>query len=131
MSKHQRLVNKNILVIEDDPAQALDLASTLTEAGASVLGPVAEPDDASRLIADSGCDGAILDIRLGDRNATTVAQQLLAERIPFVVCTGFPHSAHFDLDDPCCKLIQKPDDPDRIVSILVDLMERGADPSAR
>lgn len=131
MSKHQKLANKNILVIEDDPAQALDLASTLADAGASVLGPIAEPDDASRLIADAGCDGAILDIRLGYRNATTVAQQLLAERIPFVVCTGFPHSAHFDLNDPCCALIQKPDDPDRVVSILADLIEQSADPSAR
>ncbi len=102
------LSGARILIVEDDAIQALDLVTSLTEAGASILGPFASLDQASDLVSPTACDAAILDLRLRERNATTLARKLLQETIPFIVYTGYPDSAFFTSDWPGYEMVTKP-----------------------
>lgn len=104
------LTGARILVVEDDAVQALDLAASLADAGAAIIGPVASLSEASDLAFGSACDAAILDLRLRDRNATALARQLLQQGIPFIVYTGYPDSAFFRSDWPGYELVTKPAD---------------------
>ena len=110
MIESEPLVGTRILVVEDDAVQALDLAASLAEAGAAIIGPVASLSEASDLASESACDAAILDLRLRDRNATALARQLLQQGIPFIVYTGYPDSAFFRSDWPGYELVTKPAD---------------------
>ena len=110
MSKPQPLAGTRILVVEDDAMQALDLAASLADSGATIIGPVASLSEASELAADCACDAAILDLRLRDRNASALARQLLDRSIPFIVYTGYPDSAFFRSEWPGYELVAKPAD---------------------
>ena len=108
MAKKDQLAGARILVVEDDAVQALDLAASLAEAGASIIGPVASLSEASTLAAEAACDAAILDLRLQDRNATALARQLLQREIPFIIYTGYPDSAFFTSCWPGHEMVTKP-----------------------
>lgn len=122
MTLGNRLAGRRILVLEDDPMQALDLSASLAEAGASVLGPVATLDEAGQLVSAGDCDAAILDLRLRDRNATALARRLLTERIPFIVYTGYPDSAFFRSDWPGHELVTKPADIGELIGKIAALI---------
>ena len=117
-----------ILVVEDDAMQALDLAASLSEYGAAVLGPVASLSEASDLASESGCDAAILDLRLQDRNASALARQLLERGIPFIIYTGYPDSAFFRSEWPGYELVAKPADLKYLIGRVAALIawKRGA-----
>lgn len=110
MTSSEPLAGARILIVEDDAVQALDLAASLAEAGAAIVGPVASLSEASDLALETACDAAILDLRLRDRNASALARQLLQQGIPFIVYTGYPDSAFFRSDWPGYELVTKPAD---------------------
>lgn len=85
------LVGKRILVVEDDYFLADDLATSLQRAGATVLGPVPNVDQALAIVrANAAVDAAILDINLGgDTNAYPVAEALRERGVPFALATGY------------------------------------------
>jgi DNA-binding NtrC family response regulator len=122
MVEQGKLAGKQILLVEDDAVQALDLAESLADAGATVLGPIASLAEASERVADAPCDAAILDLRLNDRNATNLARQLLHRGIPFVVYTGYPDSAFFQSDWPGYELLIKPTDTQYLIGRIAALI---------
>ncbi len=67
----------------------MDLARVLTEAGAQVVGPAGSIEEALDLIAGAAIDRAVLDVNLGGRIVTPVAQALSARAVPFVYLTGY------------------------------------------
>lgn len=86
----EELRGKRILVVEDDYIIAIDLALTLEECGAEVIGPAGSVADACELIASEGrLDGAVLDINLGRERAFPIADELRARGVPFVFATGY------------------------------------------
>lgn len=109
-------------MVEDDAVQALDLAASLAEVGAVVIGPVASLNEASDLASVSACDAAILDLRLRDRNATALARQLLQQATPFIVYTGYPDSAFFKSDWPGYELVAKPAELKYLISRVAALI---------
>jgi DNA-binding response OmpR family regulator len=116
------LAGARILVVEDDAVQALDLAASLAEAGAAIIGPVASLAEASDLALRNACDAAILDLRLQDRNATALARQLLQQGVPFIIYTGYPDSAFFLSDWPGYDLVTKPTDPQQLIRRVAALI---------
>jgi DNA-binding response OmpR family regulator len=82
-------MSDRVLVVEDEVLLALDLADQLTEAGFEVIGPAMSVAKALTLIAEVGCDVAVLDVNLGDETSERIAHVLRARRTPFVILTGY------------------------------------------
>lgn len=112
----------HVLVVEDDVALALDLVASLSDANAEVLGPLTDLDEAERLIDTAPCDAVILDLRVGNRNATSFAHLLLRKRIPFLIYTGYPDNAYLKLDWPGCGILWKPAEVSSVIGILAGLI---------
>ncbi|HEY0572058.1 MAG TPA: response regulator [Enterovirga sp.] len=87
------LLNRRILVVEDEYMLAEDMQRGLEKAGAIVLGPVPSVEDALELLDDEPhVDGAVLDINLGGEKVFRVADALGARGISFVFTTGYDAS---------------------------------------
>jgi CheY-like chemotaxis protein len=79
-----------VLVVEDEYIVAEDLAQSLKDLGAEVVGPAGSVADALALVASlPRLDGAILDLNLGNERAFPIADALRARRVPFVFATGY------------------------------------------
>jgi DNA-binding response OmpR family regulator len=83
-----------VLVVEDEPLIALDLADMLTEGGFDVLGPVSLVADALKMISSQGCDAAVLDVNLGRETAEPIALFLRQQGTPFLVLSGYSRAQH-------------------------------------
>lgn len=78
-----------VLIVEDEALIALELESTLKDAGYVVVGPVATTSAALVSLADHrSLAGAVLDINLGDETVFAVADALSDAHIPFMFLTG-------------------------------------------
>lgn len=82
-------MKQRVLIVEDDPLLALDLADELLGAGLDVIGPAPTVSRALDLIRDEACDAAVIDVHLGRELSTPVAQRLQDLGIQFVVLTGY------------------------------------------
>jgi DNA-binding NtrC family response regulator len=124
MTDADPLKGVNVLLLEDDPVQALDLITSLADVGALVVGPHAALEEAQQAVIDVHCDAAIIDLRLGHRNSSGFARFLESRHIPFVIFSAYPDSAHLRLAEGAWLFIQKPADADRVVDMLADLVAR-------
>jgi CheY-like chemotaxis protein len=79
-----------VLVVEDEPIEALDYCDRLLEAGAEVVGPVGSVSEALQVVASEQVDVALLDYALADQNSEKLQAELETKHIPFVVLTGYP-----------------------------------------
>ena|ERR671919_432778 len=97
-----------ILVVEDEFLVAMELESMLQDLGGEVIGPLGRLDQAVTVARDEALDLALLDVNVGGRLVTPVADALAARTIPFVFCTGYDvaslpgrHAAAPTLMKPC------------------------------
>jgi len=77
-----------VLVVEDEPIIALDIREQLDGAGFEVLGPATSVANALQLIAERGCDVAVLNVNLGNETSEPIARELRASGTRFVVLSG-------------------------------------------
>jgi DNA-binding response OmpR family regulator len=109
---------KRVLVVEDDALIALDIARQLADAGFQVVGPAVSVARALRLIGDHGCDIAVLDVNLGNRETSeAVAHALRARSTPFIVLSGYMREQH----PPGLQgapVLAKPADPSHLVALV-------------
>jgi CheY-like chemotaxis protein len=83
------LLNRRaILVAEDEPFIALDLAFAIEDAGGEVVGPAASVKEALLLLASHPVAAAILDVNLIDGDISPVVDFLMERSIPLIVQTG-------------------------------------------
>lgn len=112
------LTGARILICEDEPFIALDLALSVEDAGGEVVGPASSVQEAMALIKDCSITGAILDVHLVDRDVTPVAEALLERGVPIVVQSGvgLPHC----LSDRCAAahVFFKPVQPEHLIKHL-------------
>ena len=80
---------RRILLVEDETLIAMQTERSLSEAGYTVIGPIARLGDAPEAIANHALDGAILDINLNGERSFAIADLLVSRRVPFMFCTGF------------------------------------------
>ena len=77
-----------ILVAEDEPFIALDVALAIEDAGGKVAGPAASVKEALALIESRPIAAAILDVNLVDGDISPVAERLITAGIPVILQTG-------------------------------------------
>lgn len=80
-----------VLVVEDEPVQALDLACSLRGLGCTVLGPAPSRSRARDLLAQERPNLVLLDMVLEDGIAVPLAKELKAAELPFTAITGWDH----------------------------------------
>lgn len=109
-----------ILLVEDEPLIALDLAITLEDAGAVVIGPCANVDEALSIITQKAdhptLSGAVLDVDLGDETSIPIARELQVQGIPFVFHTGMDLKKADMLREFDAPIIAKPSTPATLVA---------------
>jgi len=114
------LKGARVLIVEDAVLLALELETGLSEAGAEVIGPAYELEEAMALL-DRPIDAAVLDANLNGRSVTPVAEVLRQRNIPFVFATGYGETggAPGGFDAP---VIRKPYDVTQVASAVAELL---------
>ena len=79
-----------VMVVEDEPLEAIDYCDRLTEAGAEIVGPFSLVSEALDVVGKQPVDVALLDYALADQNSEELQTALETRDIPFVVLTGYP-----------------------------------------
>lgn len=83
------LEGKRILVVEDEPLLAMDIAGQLEDAGAHVVGPAADVAEALGLIEKYRFDAALLDANLDGAPVDAIAAALSRAKAPFAFMSGY------------------------------------------
>jgi DNA-binding NarL/FixJ family response regulator len=78
----------SVLVAEDQPFIALDLALAVGDAGGEVVGPAASSEEALALLATGTVAAAILDVNLVDGDCSALVEALVGLDVPFIVHTA-------------------------------------------
>ena len=78
----------SVLVAEDQPFIALDLALAVADAGGKVVGPAASCEEALALLATGTVVAAILDVNLVDGDCSALVEVLVGLRVPFIIHTA-------------------------------------------
>jgi PAS domain S-box-containing protein len=109
-----------VLIVEDAVLLAMELETGLSDAGARVIGPAYELEEAMALLGQP-IDAAVLDANLNGHSVTPVAEALLARNIPFVFATGYGEAAGAPggFDAP---VIRKPYDVTQVAAAVAELL---------
>jgi DNA-binding response OmpR family regulator len=110
-----------VLIVEDEPAIALEIESILSRVGFAIAGCVASVDRALDVIERRKCDIALLDANLHGESVEPVAAALTQRRIPFLFVSGYGRvflPERF-LDAP---LLSKPFEPAELIRRVRQLL---------
>jgi DNA-binding response OmpR family regulator len=115
------LGDMNILIVEDEALIALDIAMTVEDEGATVVGPCG--DVSSALDRTHSADLAILDVDLCGEAVFPVADRLCEAGKPFIFHTGRQDLAILrDRYGADIQIIEKPAHPDQLLRTLSMLL---------
>ena len=112
------LTGRSILIVEDEPLIAIDIANAFTQVGARAV-TVRSLRDALTAVEDDALSAAVLDHALGDGDSSQLCARLKQRNIPFVL-----HSGYSQLDGACGHGLQvgKPASPQVLVSAVQELL---------
>jgi DNA-binding NtrC family response regulator len=94
------LNHARILVVEDEPFIALNLALAIEDAGGVVIGPAGSVKEALALLQSTPVAAAILDVNVADGDITPVLKILVGLGTPLIVQTGVGLPDGFPTPDP-------------------------------
>jgi DNA-binding response OmpR family regulator len=114
-----------ILICEDEPFVAIDLAMSVQEAGGQVLGPAGSVSEAMSLLARHPVNGAILDVNLSDGDVTPVAERLLERNVPIILQTGVGIPSELRQRYPDLTALSKPVIAQQLVERIGRLLATG------
>jgi len=114
------LSGHTILIAEDEPLIAMEIADALQSARASVR-TAATVHDALQLAEDPAISVAIIDMALGRETALALCSRLAQRGVPFVIYTCYPHiPAGYE---PAA-VLQKPAHPTAILRAVAALISK-------
>ena len=113
-----------ILIVEDEPLLAMDLAEAVEDLEGVVIGPVSTVAAALELLETVSVAAAILDANLLDRDITPVALRLASASVPLVVYTGTGLPAEVVAQRPDLPVLRKPAGAQVVVQRLVCEMQK-------
>ncbi|MEO6341484.1 MAG: response regulator [Caulobacteraceae bacterium] len=128
MEAHYLPHHAEVLVAEDEPFIAFDLATTIEDAGGVVVGPAATVKEALALLENHHVAAAILDVNLGDGDISPVAELLIARGAPVIFHTGLGLPAELSARFPNLIVHLKPLVPERLIRQLAALIGPGTPP---
>jgi CheY-like chemotaxis protein len=113
-----------ILVLEDEPLVALDIAESLTGAGASVLS-AKTLQEGMPLAEHPQLSAAILDFQLRDGDVGALCARLTERHIPFVIYTGYA-----EVRGACVAgvLVRKPALPETLIETVAQMLSASQKP---
>lgn len=114
------LRSARVLIVEDAVLLALELETGLSDAGAQVIGPAYELEEAMALL-DQPIDAAVLDANLNGRSVTPVAEALHKRGVPFVFATGYGETGGAPGGFPA-PVIRKPYDVTQVAAAVAELL---------
>lgn len=112
-----------VLVVEDEPLVAMDIASALEDVGCTIIGPAAGLEQALTLAGSETFDAAVLDYKLAGLSSEPVAKLLRRRGIPFAVSTGYA-AAGLPAQFGDAPFIAKPFEPNAMAELVVQLISR-------
>jgi DNA-binding response OmpR family regulator len=115
------LAGRSILIVEDEPIVALDIAAAFEKAGAQVT-TTTTLRHATILVENDGLSAAVLDHGLGDGDSSSLCERLTERNIPFVIYSGFG-----SIDDGACREaphVSKPANPEMLIATVAGLLDR-------
>ena len=107
-----------ILIVEDEPLVAMNLAFEVESVGGVVVGPTATVAKALSILTEATVAGAIVDANLADRDITPVAMLLFERGVPFVLHSGKGVPADLAAMIPELRYIPKPEPASAVVECL-------------
>ena len=112
------LAGRSILIVEDEPLIALDIAAAFAKAGA-VTFCARTLSEAIHMVEQDGLSAAVLDFGLGDNDAEPVCRRLTEREIPFVLHSGYTHAS-----DACRggTVVPKPASPSTLITTVAALL---------
>jgi CheY-like chemotaxis protein len=113
-----------VLIAEDNLYLAIDLSIAVEEMDGRVVGPASSVSEALTLLAQHEIAGAIVDFQLADHDATVLARQLAARRVPFVIHTATAVPLAVCLLHPDVPVLMKPLQPDAVLTCLLGEMRK-------
>ena len=121
----QTLQGLSILVVEDEPLIAMDIALAFEQSGAQ-LTTTNTLRHAMLLAEHDGLSAAILDHALGDGDSSRLCVRLKERGIPFITYSGYE-----TLDGPCqgAPHVRKPATHGMLVTAMEDLIRVSPRPS--
>lgn len=114
-----------ILVVEDQPFIAIDVALAIEDAGGEVMGPAASVAHALDLLTRRTPAGAILDVNLIDGLVSPVVDRLIELGVPLVIQTGVGLPPGLAARHPDLVVLIKPVLSGMLVERLEGLMAAG------
>lgn len=109
-----------VLIVEDEPLLAMELALEIEEAGAQPIGPASSCAQALELIASERPDLALLDGNLNGERIDAVADALAAQRTPFAFVSGYGRE-HLPEDHAGQPVIAKPFVAAEVLAVIEQL----------
>lgn len=106
-----------VLIVEDEPFIALDIAFGVEQAGGVAIGPASTVAEALDLLRSDWPDGAIVDVDLPDGTIGPVLAALRPQ-VPVVVHTGVGLPADLREDHADLTVFSKPTSPAVLVRSL-------------
>jgi CheY-like chemotaxis protein len=118
MASAYPLTGCSILVVEDEPLIAIEMAALLQTAGAEVFS-ARTLGEATALLERANLSAAIVDYGMGSEDTSTLCRDLVQRGIRFMFYTGYSHMQHAY---PDAVVVQKPASERQLVSAMVGLV---------
>lgn len=115
------LTGAHLLAVEDDFVVLLEIATVLSDAGATVV-KCTTVEQALRAIESETLAAAVLDVRLGRETIAPVARKLTELHTPFIFYTGQVTSEPMS-QWPRARIVSKPAPAVVLVNALVELLQ--------
>jgi DNA-binding response OmpR family regulator len=116
------LSDKRILVVENEPLIALELATTIAEANGIVSALARSRREALPIAQSMDIDVAILDVNLSDGKCFPIASLLAERKIPFLFCTGDNIDTQQFAEWPGVPVIMKPYKEEMLMRGILQLL---------
>jgi DNA-binding response OmpR family regulator len=119
------LHDQRILIVEDEYLVGMSLQDSLESAGATVIGPIGNVDDALHVLDKCEIDLAVLDINLQGVEVYPVADALEQLGIAFLFASGYD-AKFLPARFAHRRLVEKPCDIEALTAIIESLVARAA-----